>query len=76
VRSTVEEPDEIRSDARLQNRESYYRWAILPEPYHRLSLKVCVEFGPAGALGQESIGIVVTAFPLRRPKAREAHRWP
>ncbi len=76
ILSTIEEPDEIRVDIEHPNRECYYRLGVLPEPFNRLFLKVCVEYGPEDAFGREAVGFVVTAFPLRRPKVGEGHKWP
>lgn len=76
VLSTIEEPDEIRHDIEHRNRECYYRLGVLPDPFRRLYLKVCVEFGSEDAFGRDAIAVVVTTFPVRRPKQGEVIKWP
>lgn len=73
VRLALTSPDLVMHDAVHPDRESFYRWAVLPSPYEHCSLKVCVEFrratDPRG-------GRVVTAFPTKRIKPGEQRKVP
>jgi transcriptional regulator with XRE-family HTH domain len=71
----IRDPEEIRHDVDRRHRESYYRRGVLPAPYTRLYAKVSVEFGIEGYLGWELVGIVVTAYPLPKPKRGEELKW-
>ncbi len=73
---TVEAPEIVTADAKHQNRENYYRRGVLPSPYDRLYLKVCVAYGPGSVLGTFLIGQVVTAYPARAVGRGGAQRWP
>jgi hypothetical protein len=75
VRQTIERPDLIHSDKQWASREHFYRRGVLPGRRGGLFLKVCVEFGAPHYLGWESIGLVVTAYPLARPKRGEVVKW-
>ena len=71
VRLAPTDPTTVRSDTKSAIRENYYRLAALPKPYDHLSLKVCVEFRPS-----ESVGEVITAYPMARLRRGEMQRWP
>jgi hypothetical protein len=75
VIGAVTDPDEIRRDVDRANRESYYRFGVLPDPHDNAYLKVCVSFGAEGPLGWESVGAVVTAFRVAKPKREESLIW-
>lgn len=76
AQSAVEAPEIVTADAKHQNRKNFYRRGVLPPPYDRPSLKVCVAYGLGLGLGTFPIGRVVTAYPTRAVGHGEAHRWP
>ena len=76
AQSTVEAPEIVTADAKNQTRENFYRRGVLPPPFDRLYLKVCVAYGPGRVLGAFLIGQVVTAYPTRTIGRGEAQRWP
>jgi hypothetical protein len=65
VRTAVEAPDRVARDAQYADRESYYR-RLGPRRY----LKVVVAYAATGH------GVVITAYPIPRPKRGEQPRWP
>lgn len=75
VIDAVADPDEIRHDVDRSNRESYYRFGVLPDPHRAAFLKVCVDFGPEGPLGWDAVGAIVTAYRVATPKRGEAVKW-
>lgn len=69
LRATLTAPDYVTEDRDHSTREHFYRSKILPDPWYRTFLNVCVDF-------QEGIGFVVTAFPSRRIHPKERQQWP
>ncbi len=76
VQQTIERPEQINIDANYSNRKNFYRHGVLPAPYDRVYLKVCVAYGPGNALGTFLRGEVITAYPTRRIGRREVQQWP
>lgn len=70
---TVTHADRIMRDAKVPERENFYRRGVLQEPHAHLYLKVCVEFEdlPGGIMGT-----IITAHPTGRIKPLETQRWP
>ena len=73
VLATLEAPDYIVSDVDNPDGLNYYRFAVLPPPYHRLYLKVVVTFQQ---FGSNVVGDVITAYPTGRIARGEVQRWP
>ena len=73
VRVTLEIPDYIVSDVDNPDGLNYYRFGVLPPPYHRLYLKVVVTFQhfESGVVGD-----LITAYPTGRIARGEVQRWP
>ena len=69
VEQTLTDPHAICDDKQFDNRECYYREALLPPPDGWSYLKVVVEFG-----GGE--GIVVTAYSATGVHPLERCTWP
>ena len=59
----------------VPKRESYHQTGVLPEPYGRRYLKVCVRFAPPDETGA-IVGEVVTAYPTPDLTRGETQRWP
>ncbi len=74
IEQAIVHADAIHRDVLREDRETFYRFGVLHEPYQHLYLKVIVEFVESedGVI----IGRVVTAFPTRKIKPREVQRWP
>jgi hypothetical protein len=73
VRQGIEAPERIFADAGNPDGVNYYRFGVLPSPYHRLYLKVCVTFDvDADGL----MGTLVTAYPTKRFGRGEVQLWP
>lgn len=71
IRLAIEQPDQVARDARYPRRENHYgripatgRW-----------IKVVVKHHPVEPQGTWA-GEVVTAYPVPRPKPKEARLWP
>ena len=73
IRATLEIPDYIVSDVDNPDGLNYYRFGVLPPPYHRLYVKVVVSFQQ---IGSNVVGEVITAYPTRRIARGEVQRWP
>ena len=74
VERVLADPYRVTQDATYHNRLNYYRPSVLPAPYDRLYLKVCVVFYRIGQTGM--IGEVVTAYPTTRIRRGEVQQWP
>ena len=76
LEATIRHPERINADATYPNRENFYRRGVLPPPYDRLHLKVCVGFGPGNLLGTFTVGPVIMAYPTKGFGRGETQRWP
>jgi len=75
VAATLTAPTDVAYDADDGRRDSFYRLGVLPPPYDRLFLKVCVEFA-LSTVSSAPRGFVVTAYPTQRIKQPEVLKWP
>ena len=69
VELTLTDPEAICDDKQFDNRECYYRQAILPPPHGWSFLKVVVQFAGRG-------GTVVTVYPDYGVHPLERCTWP
>lgn len=71
IREAIEDPEFVNRDVQYRRRENYYRWLPTEERW----LKVVVNFRPVPPQGTWA-GEVITAYPVKRPKAREERLYP
>lgn len=75
LEATLTNPEYVMHDVGNENRENFYGSGLLPPPYARLLLKVCVEFRRLE--GDDRVtGRVATAFPIPVVSRREVQKWP
>ncbi len=69
IERAIRSPPWINQDGDYQERECFYAERVLPHFPHLL-LKLVIE------LVDESHGVVITAYSLKRQKPSEARKWP
>ena len=69
VRSTLTDPEFVNYDKSRDGVENYYRSVIVPPPFGRRLLKICVLFDGAD-------GLVLTAYPVYNVNPGEPRKWP
>lgn len=74
--ATIRRPESLTLDAKHANRENFYRRGVLPPPYDKLNLKVCVAYGFADVFRTIELGQVITAYPTKAVGRGETQRWP
>lgn len=71
VRQAIEHPDVVARNARYPRRENHYRRIPVTGKW----IKVVVKYRPVEPQGTWA-GEIVTAYPVPRPKSKEAKPWP
>jgi hypothetical protein len=68
IAETITAPLLVTHDRIHPNQEVFYRGSPLPRHQHALLCKVVVHYGV--------VGVIVTAYLIRRPDRREQRKWP
>lgn len=69
VANTLTDPEFVNYDKGRDGVENYYRTVVLPSPFGRRLLKVCVLF-------DAEFGSVLTAYPVLNTNPGEPRKWP
>ena len=75
IRQTIEHPELVNHDKAHQDRECFYRRAMLPPPAHRAYLKVVIRYS-AERDSADYLGHFVSAHPSSRISPKEHRKWP
>ena len=73
VKAVIENPDEIYQDSTWPDTRNIYNPAVLPEPFDKYYLKICLEYRVN--FGGKKRGYVKTAFACLRIKKGDILIW-